>query len=203
MKSSPAAHRSRPWRVHALVPDFEVIDVWRFQLETPAASFPAFLDVFWKQMAISETWWLSRLRMRIGAVMGWDERPNTLPIPGCTETTVAERLPAAERAARDASPLPAVGVLPVYVRDDEALYEISNDTVHALLHLGPVEGGVELAVYIKSRGAFTRFYMAAIKPARHFVVYPALIRYVERAFRASLVSESPADPSGFPDASTG
>src|SRR5256885_1552588 len=42
--------------------------------------------------------------------------------------------------------------------------------IDALLHLGQVEGGNELAVYVKSRGAFTRFYMAAIWPFRHFYI---------------------------------
>ena len=73
----------------------------------------------------------------------------------------------------------------MYRFDDEALYEVSNATVHALLHLGAVDGGdVELAVYIKSRGAFTRLYMAAIMPFRHLIIYPRLITRVERRLRA-------------------
>src|SRR5439155_4266988 len=129
-----------------------------------------------------------RLRLAIGRVMGWDQAPNSLPIPGCTETSVADRLSAVDREKNHArqgepSPLPAAAVKTVYRFDDEALFEVSNDTVHALLHLGQVEGGGELAVYVKSRGAFTRFYMAAIWPFRHFYLYPRLIACVERQWR--------------------
>lgn len=28
MKVDPARHKSRPWRVHSLAPDFELLDVW-------------------------------------------------------------------------------------------------------------------------------------------------------------------------------
>src|SRR5262249_35074379 len=116
---------------------------------------------------------------------GWDSSPSSLPIPGCSETSVADRLSAADRQKNHAhggepSPLPTAAVKTVYRFDDEALFEVSNDTVHALLHLGQVEGGGQLAVYVKSRGAFTRLYMAAIWPFRYFYIYPRLIACVER-----------------------
>ena len=182
MKSTPAAHRARPWRVHQVAADFDCIDVWRFDVGD--VGLEKFLDVFWRQMRVAETWKLSRLRLAIGRAMGWDEKPNSLPIPGCTETTVAARLDATERRDGEPSPMPAEGVKPIYRFEKDALYEISNDTVHALLHVGMVPGGAELAVYVKSRGLFTDFYMAAIWPFRHFVIYPALISRVERAHTA-------------------
>jgi hypothetical protein len=55
----------------------------------------------------------------------------------------------------------------VYVFPDEALYELSNDTIHGLLHLGVAGDRVWLAVYVKHRGIASRLYMAAIWPARH------------------------------------
>lgn len=61
------------------------------------------------------------------------------------------------------------------------LYEISNDTVHALMHVSCAPGAApELAIYIKSRGLFTRLYMAAIWPARRAIIYPSLMSLVER-----------------------
>jgi hypothetical protein len=80
----------------------------------------------------------------------------------------------------------------VYRFDREALYEVSNDTVHALLHLGTVGTDFELAVYIKSRGAFTGLYMAAIKPFRHLIIYPRLIARVERRLHAKEPSHAAA-----------
>jgi hypothetical protein len=185
MKSSKMAHRALPWRVHTLASDFEVIDVWRFNLRGGQGGFARFVKVFWEGMGEAERWALSRLRLAIGRVMGWDSSPNSLPIPGCTETSVADRLSAADREknqAREGEPsqLPAAAVRTVYRFEDEALFELSNDTVHALLHLGQVCGGGELAVYVKSRGALTRVYMAAIWPFRHFYIYPRLIACIER-----------------------
>lgn len=198
MKSSKEAHRAHPWRVHTLAADFEVIDVWRFDLRGGQGGFARFVDVFWAGLSEAEQWALSRLRVAIGRVIGWDKAPHSLPIPGCAETSVSDRLSDADRKrdlAREGepSPLPVASVKTVYRFDDEALFEVSNDTVHALLHLGQVDGGAELAVYVKSRGAFTGFYMAAIWPFRHFYIYPRLIAGIEHRWRATaLNTEDPA-----------
>ncbi|HEY2389424.1 MAG TPA: DUF2867 domain-containing protein [Candidatus Binatia bacterium] len=199
MRSTPQAHRARPWRVHTLVPDFELIDVWRFELRLePERGFDAFLATFWTAIHALERSWLSRIRVVVGRLMGWDAKPHSRPIPGGTEHSVAERLDATDRArnrvaADAASPLPVARVRPIYLFDDEALYELSNATVHALLHLGCAPGASpELAVYIKSRGLFTRLYMAAITPARYLVVYPALLSGVERRWRAASPERAPA-----------
>ena len=40
---SPADHLARPWRVHALAPDFELLDVWRFGSRGREDDFPAFV----------------------------------------------------------------------------------------------------------------------------------------------------------------
>ena len=76
---------------------------------------------------------------------------------------------------------------PVYRFEDEALWELSNQTIHALLHLswmGGVPPAARLAVYVKHRGVGSRLYMAAIKPFRYAVVYPTWIREIERAWSA-------------------
>ena len=43
------------------------------------------------------------------------------------------------------------------------------------LPMGLVGDRVSLAVYVKHRGLASRLYMAAIWPARHLFVYPAMI----------------------------
>jgi hypothetical protein len=208
MRSTASAHRAHPWRVHTLAPDFELVDVWRFDVQVDSSrGFDAFLDTFWEVMGTLKRHPLSRLRVAVGRVLGWDEKPNSRAIPGCRERAVAERLDATDRANSASMPgagansawmpragadsasgpalPPATSVRPVYRFSDEALYEISNETVHALMHLGCGEDGVpELAVYIKSRGLFTRLYMAAIRPARHAIIYPALTSRVESRWRA-------------------
>jgi hypothetical protein len=197
MRSSTEAHRANRWRVHALAADFEVIDVWRFDLRGGKGGFVRFVEVFWAGMAEAEGWTLSRMRVAIGRLMGWDQAPHSLPIPGRTETSVADRLTAGDRQRNlvrqgEPSPLPAASVKAVYRFDDEALFEVSNDTVHALLHLSQVDGDAELAVYIKSRGLFTRLYMAAIRPFRHLYLYPRLIARIEELWRTAPVGGAPA-----------
>ena len=49
----------------------------------------------------------------------------------------------------------------------------------------------EMAVYVKPRGTLGTLYMAAIAPFRHLIVYPALMREIERAWNARIV-QAPA-----------
>ena len=190
MKVDPARHGERPWRVHTLAPDFELLDVWQFELGTGAA-LDDVLARFWAVFVkASEDSMLARTRLAIGRVLHWDDHDFTLPIPGCTETTVAARLTLADRARSrvptDAPPpLASPEVRTVYVFDDEALYEASNDTIHLMLHIAVIGDAATLAVYIKSRGAFSRIYMTAIEPFRHFFVYPAFTRAFEADWRST------------------
>ena len=41
-----------------------------------------------------------------------------------------------------------------------------------------------MAVYVKPRGLFGTGYMALIRPFRYRIVYPALMRQIERAWNA-------------------
>jgi hypothetical protein len=72
----------------------------------------------------------------------------------------------------------------LYVLGDEALSELRNATVHAFLALAlaPSPGGytLYLATYVKLVTRFTILYMALIDPFRRFVVYPALVNYVQQ-----------------------
>ena len=57
------------------------------------------------------------------------------------------------------------------------------------MHLAWVEQGEDLyrgqmGVYVKPRGTLGEAYMALIAPFRHRVVYPALMRHIERAWDA-------------------
>jgi len=189
MKLEEKIHQARPWRVHAIAPDFELLDVWAFDLGDGAGGLDEFLPCLWAAAAGIGESWLARLRIWLGRALGWDDHELTKPIPGCREASVSARLTAGDHAANRAapaapSPLEGVTVKTVYVLRDEALYEISNDTVHALLHVGvSARGSASLAVYIKSRGLGTRLYMALISPFRHALIYPALVARVEAAWR--------------------
>jgi hypothetical protein len=168
-RSSVASHRSHPWRVHSLAADFEVLDVWRIDLRGGAGDFPRLVGVFWAEMQAAEGSALARLRLWMGRIFGWDRAPMSLPIPGCTEKSLVDRLERADHARdltrpEERRPFESAGVQTV--------------------HLGRVEAEeAELAVYVKSRGLFTRLYMAAIKPFRYLVVYPRLLAGIERRWR--------------------
>src|SRR5439155_21114431 len=77
----------------------------------------------------------------------------------------------------------------LYLLDDEWAAETANRTMHGVLHLGwiPDETGGyrgQMAVLVKPNGLRGTAYMAAIRPFRHLIVYPALLREGARTWRA-------------------
>lgn len=78
----------------------------------------------------------------------------------------------------------------MYTSETEAIGEVINRTVHAFLvfALEAEKDGdgytLYLAIFVKPVSRFTRFYMALIDPFRRYVIYPALIRRVQRAWRS-------------------
>ncbi len=185
-------HLSRPWRVHALASDFELLDVWRFALRGDERDFPSFLGFMSDTKALADSCSaparaLFALRLRLGRAFGWDRERAALPIPGCSETSLRDRLPDAhERVATRGGAEFAL----VYEEQREALLELSNSTCHALMHLGWVSidaGGYagQMAVYVKHRGRAGRAYMGLIEPFRRWVVYPALTAAVARQWQTA------------------
>ena len=66
-----------------------------------------------------------------------------------------------------------------------------------MLHIGRVPDGpgrfrAQLAVYVQPNGLLGEAYMAAIKPFRHLIVYPALMRQIGRDWRAGTGQPTPA-----------
>lgn len=225
MSADVAAHRARPWRVHTLAPDFELLDLWELPVDADPArgeTFRSFLAVFLSTGAASwpvyplrprslgdvahlvrlaGTGALFALRDVLGRVLALDDDDGTRPIPGSWETRVRSRLTPDDRE-RDTGVLPprwAGAFETVYGHADDALFEIANRTIHALLHLSWVEAPdgrrrVVLAVYVKSRGAGSRFYLALIRPFRHAVVYPAWIGHVLRTWQVRRPAAAGAAP---------
>jgi hypothetical protein len=61
--------------------------------------------------------------------------------------------------------------------------------MHGVMHIGRVPDGTggfraHMAVLVKPNGLLGKAYMAAIRPFRHLVVYPAMMRDVERWWSA-------------------
>ncbi|MEU4233697.1 DUF2867 domain-containing protein [Nonomuraea sp. NPDC026600] len=191
MRLPDTAHTSQPWRIHTLTLDFRLEDVW----ELPTPGGPGDLERLVRQMVTGEgrfsgtTRALFALRWRIGKLLGWD-RPDTGV--GVRVETLRNRLPA---DLRDGPPAPdpvAVPFTSVYLTGTEWAAELANKTVHTVMHIGWVPdsfGGYhgQMAVLVKPNGLFGRAYMAAIRPFRHLIVDPALIRLIGRNWQRRAV----------------
>jgi len=202
MRLPPTAHTSRPWRIHELTPDFRLEDVWALPTPGRRQDFPrlveeiASLDLSHGSFRIVRV--LFAIRWKIGGLLGWDA-PSTGV--GSRVPSLCDRLPEDLRTASSGPIFNAVPFRPLYLLDDEWAAEIANQTVHGVLHLGWVpddEGGYrgQLAVLVKPNGSFGAAYMAAIKPFRYVIVYPLMMRELEKKWRARLAG---ATSAGAPD----
>ncbi|MFI6584533.1 DUF2867 domain-containing protein [Embleya sp. NPDC050493] len=201
MRLARTAHTERPWRIHEFTRDFRVEDVWSYR--TPGAGpadFPTMLTAmrnrggFGKQAAPAR--FLFAVRWKLGALLGWDEATASL---GERVRPLRDRLPEDLTETVDASKAGGSPFTPMYELADEAAQELANKTCHAVMHLGwvPTDDGdheLHMAVLVKPNGRLGRLYMAAIAPFRHLIVYPALTRQWERAWRERTTPhpESPA-----------
>jgi len=190
MRLSNAAHTSRPWRIHELTPDFRLEDVWALPTPGGPDDFPRLVQ----QMTSGEprldasgaarTLW--SLRWKVGKLLGWDSPDAGLRsrVP-----TLRDRLPTDLREGPSGPTFDALPFTPLYMTGDEWAAEIANRTVHGVMHLGWVPDGTggyrgQMAVLVKPNGLLGTFYMAAIKPFRYLIVYPALMREIGRDWRA-------------------
>jgi hypothetical protein len=199
MRLPNSAHEAHPWVIGRIAPDFKLLDAWALPVRGGPHEFESFLERMASFDPTSAGSAVSRalfwVRLRLGAWFGWDDGTKKRPIPGCTETTLTARLPERLRGSANSSGISgamkrtAGGFVPLYQTDDEWAAEISNDTVHGVLHLAWVEQGdgryrAQLGVYVKPRGRLGEIYMKFIEPFRHFIVYPALMRHIGRAWDA-------------------
>src|SRR5262245_3366495 len=186
MRIDPAEFRARPLRVHALLHDVPLEDAWAVPLSGGGAG-RTIQDVWAAMVASSDAapavvQGLFRLRRRIGALLGWDhERPDW------NAESYADRLNPSDRAQSLVAPGTPEGSFRLLYRfEDEQLSELRNATVHAFMSLSMrrTPGGylAYLGIFVRPVHRFTRLYMGAIAPFRRLVVYPALLRRVQRAW---------------------
>ena len=186
MTLSKAEHTARPWRIHAIAPDFHVEDVWALPTPGGPDDFPRLI----RQLSTFDPGegssrpvrLLFAIRWKLGALLGWDDEPSD------DQPTLRDRLPADLRAAAPTAPPATLPFTPLYQLDDEWAAEVVNRTVHGVLHLGWVEDGSgghrgQMAVLVKRNGLLGTAYMAAITPFRHLIVYPRMLREIEREWQ--------------------
>ncbi len=190
MKLPNSAHTSRPWRIHELTHDFELEDVWALPTPGGPDDFPQLVEAVAAEdpsQGDSRTVRaLFAIRWKLGALLGWDRPSDGF---GSRVPTLRDRFPVDLRDAPSGPDSDALPFTSLYLLDDEWAAEIANRTMHGVMHLGWVQdetGGYrgQMAVLVKPNGLFGTGYMKAIKPFRHLIVYPTMMRQMERQWRA-------------------
>jgi hypothetical protein len=180
----------QPWRIHELTPDFRLEDVWA--LPTPggqANDFPRLVHQFASPRASRRASGATRalwvIRLKIGELLGWDAADAGI---GSRVPTLRDRLPADLRDCPSGPYLGGLPFSPLYLLENEFAAEVANRTMHGVMHMGWVPDGAggyrgQMAVLVKPNGLLGTAYMAAIRPFRHLIVYPELIRQIERTWQ--------------------
>ena len=198
MRLPNTAHTSRPWRIHELTRDFRLEDVWALPTPGGPDDFPRLVQAIAsgdpsrrllprRPHAVRDP-----VEGRGAARLG---RPGRRPrLPGAD----APRPVAGGSARRPIRPgLRRAPLHSLYLLDDEWAAEIANRTMHGVMHLGWVPDGTggyrgQMAVLVKPNGLLGTAYMAAIRPFRHLIVYPPMMRQIERQWRARAGDPTPA-----------
>jgi hypothetical protein len=195
-----SAHSSQPWRIHELTGDFRVEDVWALPTPGGPRDFPALVDAFAagdpEQSSSAPARLLWELRWKLGKLLGWDRESSGV---GARVSSLRGRLPA-DLQGRDRGPsFERLPFDPLYMLECEWAAEVANSTMHGVMHLGWVPDGQgayhgQMAVLVKPNGLLGHAYMAAIRPFRHLIVYPSMMRLIAREWAARSVSgDRPSD----------
>jgi uncharacterized protein DUF2867 len=194
MRVPNSAHTSRPWRVHELTRDFRLEDVWELPGVGEPDDFPRLVELIASydpshssSVAVRT---LVAIRWKLGELLGWDGPGAGLD---ARVPTLRDRLPADLRDGPSGPESDALPFSSLYLTDDEWAAEIANQTVHGVLHFGRVPdetGGfrVQMAVYVKPNGLLGTAYVAAIRPFRYLVVYPAMLQEMGRTWRTEVLA---------------
>jgi hypothetical protein len=184
-----SAHTSRRWRIHELTRDFELEDVWALPTPGRADEFHLLVEGFASadpsRSASTPVRALFAIRWKLGKLFGWDGPDRGI---GSRVPTLRDRLPVDLREAGPGPEFEGLPFTPLYLVEDEWAAEIANRTMHGVLHLGWVPDGAggyrgQMAVLVKRNGLLGTGYMAAIRPFRHLLVYPRMLRDIERQWQ--------------------
>jgi hypothetical protein len=185
-----SAHTSRRWRIHELTRDFELEDVWALPTPGRADEFHLLVEGFASadpsRSASAPVRALFAIRWKLGKLLGWDG-PDTGV--GSRVPTLRDRLPVDLREAGPGPEVEGLPFTPLYLVEDEWAAEIANRTMHGVLHLGWVPDGAggyrgQMAVLVKRNGLLGTAYMAGIRPFRQMLVYPRMLRDIDRQWQA-------------------
>jgi hypothetical protein len=187
---SAAEYRALPLRVHTLLADVPLHDVWAVDLPSRDG---VTLDKRRRTLSPdgligrlpAPARALFRLRFFLGRVLRLEEQPK-----GAGAASFAKRLTADERVrSSPASGTPDGLFRVVYGFENELLLEVQNRTVHAALLTALAKTAVGyrfyLAVYVCKSGWITLVYMALIDPFRRWIIYPAILKRIRAMWEAT------------------
>jgi hypothetical protein len=193
-----SAHTNQPWRIHELTRDFRVEDVWAVDAPGGPEAFPRAVELIAAgdpshnpSCAVRA---LFAIRWMIGGLLRLDEPSTGL---GTRVPSLRDRMPPNLRDAPSGPDARALPFSSLYLLEDEWAAEIANRTMHGVMHIGLVpdgDGGYrgQLAILVKPNGLLGEAYMAAIRPFRHRIVYPPMLREFERSWRQVAREPTPA-----------
>ena len=186
-QQSPTPFLNLPLEAFQLLDRFELHDVWQVELrQGETITLPELRKFFYTNchekpgLPVQA---LFALRTLAGRVFNLEAKPRK------GVTLVQEALPdsLAERSLIPPGELEGPFTT-LYFLPEEAMYEIVNTTVHAILviSLQQTEHGKRFywATYLRPVGRITRLYMALIDPFRRYIVYPGLERWLQRVWVA-------------------
>ena len=191
---SPAEFCALPLRVHALLADIPLHDVWAVDL--PAYRGGVTLSEFLRRtdqerpdVADAEMFSLPpvaralfRFRFFLGRIFQLEAEPND-----ALAASFGSRLTKEDRARSFVVSGTQEGLFRVVYRfENEQLLEIQNRTVHAaaLSALAKRADSYRFyfAVYVRQRTWITPIYMGLIDPFRRRIIYPALLKNIRASW---------------------
>jgi hypothetical protein len=188
---SAAEYGALPLRVHTLLAEVPLHDVWAVDL--PRGREGITLDEFYRLLSRHRLIGrlsppvraLFGLRFFLGRIFRLEDQPK-----GAGATSFGKGLTAGDRARSSVAPGTPDGLFHVVYRfENELLLEMHNRTVHAalLMALAETEAGYRfyLAVYVCKAGWITPVYMALIDPFRRWIVYPSMLKNIRAIWAES------------------
>jgi Protein of unknown function (DUF2867) len=180
---SPTEFYALSLRVHALLADVPLHDVWAVDL--PARGGGITLSEFLRRAGqgginrlplVARA--LIRLRLFLGSIFRLESEPKD-----ALAASFESRLTQDDRARSLVMPGTSEGPFrTVYRFENEQLLEIQNRTVHGAALSALVERADSyrfyFAVYARQRTWITPLYMGLIDPFRKWIIYPALLKTI-------------------------
>jgi hypothetical protein len=195
---SPTEFYALPLRVHTLLADVPLHDVWAVDL--PAHRDGVTLSEFLRRAGqdvcdsadaeinrfppVARA--LFRLRFFLGRIFRLEAEPKD-----ALAASFGSRLTAEDRArSLVVSGMPKGLFRVVYRFENEQLLEIQNRTVHAAALSALAERADSyrfyFAVYVRQRTWITPFYMSLIDPFRKWIIYPALLKKIRATWNKNI-----------------